>query len=383
MVQKMLLAAVLVALCAPAVAQDSKDQPKSSEKPAVQEGVKAGEAQSSFVKEEFPFDGEITADRLNVRLFPKADAAQSIIAAVLGQGSKVTALAAKDDWYQIVPPQGVHVWIWARNVKKDNGSIGTVIGSDVPVRLDSRANADKVAALNEGTPVTIISENMGWYKIVPPDSVKYFVAKKHVKYVGKAEVKASDKPTTPQVAPGTDWASLLKEAEMIKEEQNALLNERKLDELDFAKVAIAFEAAAAAVKDPVVKRQAESDARHFRQMQNHWDIVKLQKDIAEKQLTDLRAQIDEKGKPITPKWAFTGYVDTVGRIWNRPGTHKLLMGGKIICYMKVKDGNEDMLRRINDNFERYVGLTGTVEKCTEGFDGYSVITVESIEKLEK
>ena len=72
----------------------------------------------------------------------------------------------------------------------------------------------------------------------------------------------------------------------------------------------------------------------------------------------------EKAKePKVPTFAMTGYVDTVGPLWKRPGSYKLLMGGKIVGFLRLKDGGggrqhlfawaeRGFLRRLRPNPDR-------------------------------
>src|ERR1041384_7414717 len=122
----------LAALCAGAVAQD----------------VKGGEEKVAFEKKSYPYEGEVTVERLNVRMFPKNDQT-SIITSVLGLGEKVTVVAVKDEYFQIIPPKNSTGWVTAKNIKRE-GEKGTATTNEVPVRLDSRINADVLCTLKEG-----------------------------------------------------------------------------------------------------------------------------------------------------------------------------------------------------------------------------------------
>ncbi len=351
--------------------------------PAAQEGLKTGEARTAYANEDFPFDGVVSGERVNVRMFNKGDMqiATSIIATVLASGEKVRVVAQKDDFFQIAPPRGTAVWIWARNVKKDADDFGTVVGSDVPVRLDSRANADKVAALGEGAKVKILRENLGWYQIAAPDTVKYWIAKKYVKYEAKGQPEAG---IAAPAKPGADAdaRALFDDAKALVSEQIKLLNDSQIDKLDFGKVADAFEAAAAAARSDDMRKEADGQAQHWRRMQVV--VAGFQKGIesATARIEKIKEEIRDKNRVEEPKWAFTGHVDTVGRLWNRPGAHKLVMGGKIICFLKAKDGDAEMEKKLNSLFEKYVGVTGTVVKDVEGWPGYSVVIVESVQEVK-
>ena len=76
---------------------------------------------------------------------------------MLSLGEKVTVVSENGDYYQILPPKGSTAWVVSRNVKRE-GEAGTVLGSDVPVRLDSRVNADQVATLAGHAVLTVGTE---------------------------------------------------------------------------------------------------------------------------------------------------------------------------------------------------------------------------------
>lgn len=352
-----------------------------------QEPGKGPEAKASFEKRAFPFEGEISAERLNVRMFPKSDG-QSIITTVLGQGEKVTVVAEKDDFYQILPPRGSTAWVFGRNIKKD-GASAVATASEVPVRLDSRVNADVVATLKDGEAVKVVAEHMGWYKIEAPASVKYFVGKKFVKVGEAVAIKPPDEKKTEgksAVAPGDEGDAkarlTLEVADKLLEEQTQLVNQKKLRDVDFSRVVAAYESARDQAKSPALKGEAERGLNRTRQVHLVWEGVRAKLIETETQAEVAKAKLNEKPEP--PKGPLmTGYVDTTGLLWKRPGTHKLVMGGKIVCFLRSKDGDEKMASRLNDFYQKYVGINGTLIKNPEGWDGYSVIVVDEIVPIQQ
>jgi uncharacterized protein YgiM (DUF1202 family) len=352
--------------CLPAAAQE--------EKPA----AKPAQEKVSAEQHAFPFEGEVACERLNVRLAPKSDPG-TIIATVLGQGSKVTVMGETGDFFHILPPKGCHVWIWARNVKRDSDTEGTVLVNDAAVRLDSRGNADKLAGLKEGEKIQIVKEHLGWFQIQAPDSVKYFVGRKYVKYVGVANVA----PRAPAREPTGDARALalIKEAEKLVDEQHKLIEAKAIRDVSFTRVVELYTEAAAAATSDDLRKSAESSANRYRTLGISIanTIIGLEK--KEQELAAARAAQVKKDE--APKYDFMGYVDTVGPLWNRPGTHKLMMAGKIVCFLKVKDGDEPMRLKLNRLYECYAGVKGVVTKNPEGWPGYSVVEVESITELGK
>jgi uncharacterized protein YgiM (DUF1202 family) len=350
-----------------------------------QEPGRGGEAKTSFEKRSYPFEGEISADRLNVRMFPRADG-QGIIASVLTLGEKVTVVGEKDDFYQILPPRGATVWVIGRHVRRD-GAAGVVSANDVPVRLDSRVNADAVAVLKEGENVAIVGENMGWYKIQAPAAVKYFVGKKFVRPGAAVEVArpaGDERKPAPAAREEGDAAAraTLAVAEQLLDEQRRLVEERKGDQVDFSRVVAAFESARDQAKTEAVRGEAEKGLRRYRDLHLVWERAREQILAKEAEVQARLAELN-RAKPEEAKGpVMVGHMDTTGLLWKRPGTHKLVMGGKIVCFLRIKEGDEAMISRFNDVYGKYVGVNGTVIKNPDGWDGYSVVVVDELVPMQ-
>ncbi len=370
--------AVLATLAVQAFAQEERNAFDQSRN-------RAGTQAASYEMPAFPFEGEIAVERLNVRMFPKSDQT-GIIAAIVGLGEKVTVVGEREDYFQILPTRGCTAWIFGRSVQRD-GAAGTVTSIEAPVRMDSRVNADVLCTLKQGDKVNVLSEYMGWFKIEAPPAIRYFVARKYVR-PGKAldialpDEKAARKETAREPKTAADL-SRLPAAEKLLEEQRRLIEAGRLDEVDFSGVVGAYEQAAADAKDASVKAEAERLYGRYRELHLVWTTLKAKKAEDEARLAKLKEAMQPKA-PEKKEWTMTGYVDTTGStLFKRPGTHKLVMGGKIVAFLRVKDGDEAMFGRLNDHYERYVGVNGVVIKDPEGWPGYSVVVVDEIVTLTK
>ncbi len=350
--------------------------------------VKAGQEKTSFEKRSFPFEGDVTVERLNVRMFPKGDA-NSIITSVLGLGDKVTVLAEKDEYYQILPPKNSTVFVTAKNIKRD-GDKGTSMLNDVPVRLDSRVNADVLCTLKENDSVKVLGEHMGWLKIEAPAAVKYYVGKKYV-HLG-AEVVPVAAPTPKDngrkaapAAGGSDAEAqaLINKARRELDRQDQLVAEKKFDEIDLSTVVGDFQAAQSKAQSEIVRAEAERGLERYREVSRIWAAAKHQIEERHKLDAEKLKLAEELKKTEPPATMFQGYIDSTGLLFKRPGTHKLVMGGRIICFLRIKDGDEKMLARLNEGYQRFVGINGTVITNPDGWDGYKVVVVEELIKLEK
>jgi uncharacterized protein YgiM (DUF1202 family) len=333
------------------------------------------------------FEGEVVAENLNVRMFPKGNPDQSIITSVLHMGEKVSVVAEQGDYFQIRPPKGSTVWVSAKSLKKE-GATASALANDVPVRLDSRVSADQVAALREGETVKVVAEHMGWFKIESPDSVKYFVGKKYVKASGVVPAVAAPKDEPRHAArverrvedqdSDSDARKEIAIAESLLDEQKRLIDARQMRQVDFTEAVRHFETARTIARTETVRGEADRGIKRYKMLSELWQETKAKMEAQEEAAAKAREELLRKPIDVQKSYVMTGYVDTTGLLWKRPGTHKLVMGGKIVCFLRVKDGDDRMIGRLNDCYQKYVGVSGTVIKNPDGWDGYSVVVVEEV-----
>jgi SH3-like domain-containing protein len=354
---------------------------------SAQETPKSGETPSSAAAADFPYEGEVTCENLNVRLAPRTDAATGVVA-VLRQGEKVIAIGSTGEFLVVQAPRGAKAWIYGRHVKKEADASGTVLVNDAPLRMDSRAGAEKIGALKEGERVTIVKEHLGWYQVSAPAGVKYYVSKKYVRFLAAATGVEIEKPAAPVAeAKGglSDAAAIakMKGAEALIAEQSDLISQKRLKEVSYAGVVAAFKEAADLAKTDDVRTKAEAKFEAFSGFHNMLSALQGNLEAIEKLLSAQKDLIDSKRKREESKFEACGYVDTVGPLFYRPGAFKLMMSGKIIAFIKVKDGDEDMRVRMNRLYGKYVGVNGPVLKDPPGWPDHKVVTVETIEELLK
>jgi hypothetical protein len=326
-------------------------------------------------------------------MFPKNDQT-SIITSVLGLGEKVTVVAEKDEYYQILPPKNSIVWVTGKNIKRD-GEKGVASTNEVPVRLDSRINAEVLCTLKEGDAVKVVGEHMGWLKIEAPAGVKYYVGKKYVHTskeiaavpVAADEKKAAAAPSKKGEAPalgGSDLEArrMIANAQAELERQSQLVEQQKFEQVDLATVVADYEAAKDKATTEGVKAEAERGLSRSRELQG---ILTSAKVALAAQGAKRKAELDalNEKKNAEKALAFQGYIEPTGVLFKRPGTHKLVSGGRIVCFLRVKDGDEKMLGALNNSFQKLVGINGTVINNPEGWDGYKVVVVDEFVKLEK
>ena len=344
-----------------------------------QEKGQAGEEKVSFTKITYPFEGEVTADRLFVRRMPTAED-HRVIATTVKRGAKVTVVGLTDQFYEILPVTGCVGYIFAKNVKVVDKT-GTVMSSNIPIRMDSRMNAEKLCLVKEGTTLKVLSHHMGWLRVQLPPTVKYYVGKKYIKFM-----KVLDPALIPGMAKKApleksgDAKALLKmnEADGLVKLINQKIEAGKLNEIDFAPIVTLFEEALVLGTSEEIKADAEAGLKNFQNLQTVWSTYRAQKMDLELKSEKLRQQLaDQNREPAKKTFAFTGYVGTTSfSMVNRPGRFRLIMSDKTICFLKAKDAR--MLQTIGNNYKTYVGVNGTIVKDPKGWEGYSLVIVDEI-----
>ena len=357
---------------------------------SAQETPKSGETPSSAPAADFPYEGEVTCENLNVRLAPRTDAATGVVA-VLRQGEKVIAVGTTGEFLVVKAPRKATAWIYGKHVKRESDGSATVLVSDAALRTDSRAGAEKIGALKEGERISIIREHLGWLQVSAPPGVKYYVAKKHVRFLAAApgEIVEADKIAKAPIIEGksglSDEAAIAKmrEAENLLSIENEKIAGKRFKEIDYGPAVATFKEAVDIAKTDAVRSQAEAKWESYQGFHNMITTLKGNLEAIEQLLKVTQDINSKKYEKDQSKFDACGYVDTVGPLFYRPGAFKLMMSGKIIAFIKVKDGDEEMRVRMNRLYGKYVGVNGPVLKDPPGWVDHKVVTLESVEELIK
>lgn len=335
-----------------------------------------------------PFEGEVTAGHLNVRVMPKV-APESTIVAVLNRGTKVQVMEVRDGWYGIRPPSNAWVWVWARHIAV--GKDGARVVQPATMRTDSRSNAPAVGKLEPGTTVKILKEHLGWFKIVAPESVRLWVSARYVRRQRALQPETPGKAGAPEADAGkgksdpgeAEAKARIDEARRRIDRMKSLLESGEIEKVDYRGIVRLFEEAGRLAVTEGTRRYAGAMAETYRRMQDHLSAVEAPVKVLKERLRELRETVRKLEPPPKKEFAFTGRVDLTGALLrNRPGTHKLVdEKGNVVCFLKVKDGDDQMRYALNGFYEQRVGVNGTVIHDPEGWVGYSVVIVDEVVPL--
>lgn len=378
-------------------------------------------------KVSFPCEVEVNANSLNLR----AGIGQAyVIVHTAKKGDTLVALEEQLGWYRIKPPAGVFVYLAKEFVDLQGPGAGVVKGDRVNARPTADTKHPPVCQFAKGTQLRVAGEVNGWIKIAAPANSSCWVKKDFVKFLRpfQGAVDASDGsslvtapepgagagpagpgtgpgtppgggkgnppgagpgtgtgPGTPSGVPGagtgqagppaagTEGPDAPELAQKMFEADKLIIleQEKPVKEQDYHAIITNLREIAFDPRPSPAKKQAMSELDRLEPLQKILDQMH-QIEI------DRNAGITLPATPPTPKHAQydgQGWLDGMGKVINRPGTHKLIKGGKILFYLRS-------FKFDLDDSKYYGKLVGVRGKVTEVPNWpQKVIEVEQIDVL--
>ncbi len=160
----------------------------------------------------FPAVAEVTGHNVYIRSGPSQN---HYPVTKLGAGDRVTVVGERDEWAEILAPEGCFCFISSDYVDTPDDRTGVVNGDNVLVRAGSLLpdfvgdRSSVRAKLSRGAEVKIIARLPdGFLQIVPPDAATLFVSKSLVTYVDPARAalaaKTAPAASTSEPRPAAD-----------------------------------------------------------------------------------------------------------------------------------------------------------------------------------
>lgn len=133
-----------------------------------------------LAKEHFPFLGEISADKVSVRAgqnvnFERVD--------IVPQGTKVIVYEEQYGWYKIQLPSTAKAYVRFDYLTIENDQIGRMSADRVNVRAGRGTNFSALGQLEKGQYVRLVNKMDDWFQIVPLEGMRGWVSKDFVQYV--------------------------------------------------------------------------------------------------------------------------------------------------------------------------------------------------------
>jgi len=348
-------------------------------------------------KELPPYIAQVSVDKLNIRIKPTSDESSTIVG-ILKSGDKIGVVDESNSFLKILPypPKTMKVWVLANSIKKEgNEGDGIATRKGIKVYSDARITADVLGEIVKDEKVKIIKEYVGWYQIEAPQSCRFFVAKKFVEFsekvkdedelwakLGVKTVKSEKIPPSQKEPPTKEKEEILAKlnlADEVIKNENTKLDKGDIENIDYTPAITALGFVVSNANLQSTKEEAKIKLRYIEPVQKVIVSLKAKSVSIEKAMEEFRKLFASQKEPKS--FVAQGQLESVGAILKgRPGTHKLISGGKIVCFLKPKD--KAIEECLDGLITEYVGVTGEVkidESAT--WKGYKVITVDSVKKL--
>ena len=261
------------------------------------------------------FVGAITSEKVNVR------AGASLDREVLGQVNKpqkVFVVGEQGDWYDIRLPEGIVCYIHSDFVDAD-GTKGIVTGYDVNIRSGRGERFTILCKAQRGQVLHIVRQEVDWFAIYAPDDCLGHISRQYLTYYSTPEEYSEELLKNRERMARLESIKSEFELEAAKKGGGSFgdLIEKTEEFLKECSGTVEHPAAAQLL---VLMRVKETET----------NLIKMQKEL-DKKMEEIRVL---KEGPELPTPTASGRIDDVGMIFRRPGTHKLLVDGKMKYFLR-------------------------------------------------
>lgn len=154
-----------------------------------------------LAEEPFPFEAEVSGNSINIR----ADSTvNSPVLGALNKGQHLSVAYGHYDWYKVILPKDIPVFIREDFVILLDSKSAKVIKDRVNIRIGPADSSAVIGMAKKDDNLNILAREKGWYKIEPLDSCFGWV---HKQFIRKATPKP--KATEEAVKAGTSENNII------------------------------------------------------------------------------------------------------------------------------------------------------------------------------
>ena len=134
---------------------------------------------AGWAKEHFPFLGEVSSDKVSVRAgqnvnFERVD--------ILALGANVIVYEEQYGWYKIQLPSTAKAYVRIDYLTLENDTIGKIAGNRVNIRAGRGVNFSALGQLEKGKYVRLTNKMDDWFQIVPVEGMYGWVHKDFLRF---------------------------------------------------------------------------------------------------------------------------------------------------------------------------------------------------------
>lgn len=343
---------VVLVLSSPVLSdsEGSKDASVAADTPAAPEPSAFARASAGRL----PQWGEINTDRVNLR----AGIGEAYrILATAEKGHRLLVQEERLDWYRVLRPDDLACWIHSDYVQIQENT-GTLTGDRVNVRIAPDMRFPPVDQLDRDDTVRVLGKDPTgvWIQIQAPEGVSCWVTKKFVTLLGETDPSLAAQPPVatppptgggaiPAPRPPVSGSARGEEKELYRQalalEEQASSHEPWFDR-DYSKALEALQKVQTQVSDPTLREAAAetrqrlqrlqeilADAREAIQAAEQDDATSSQ--IVEGMVKEIAVAFQDRKQN---EFVAEGWVESMGRVLDRPGTHRLLKAGQMLYYLQ-------------------------------------------------
>ncbi len=320
--------------------------PASAQEPAATPAAEPSQA-------EFPYVGQVSADRVHVRA---GDGTNYTILTVAKRGDKLVVRAEKHGWMQIQVPSSVKPWIAADYVSFVSGATeGRVTGDRVRIRCMPSSQADVLGLVSSGTKVKVVGTKDGWHQIEAPAEASAWISGTYVSYYSALDEYAEELSGEKAAEEAREGLAL----KLSKANELYVAELRKpVSERNFNQAIALYNEVAGEAQEEFVRESARRRVEALSLIQSLVDEYKTMQTGTEElaaKLLDMEKRLHEAEKAAEeakePSYLAEGWLKPMGRIINSPASHKLVVGDRPIYLLKSSkvDLNSFLFKRVRVN----------------------------------
>ncbi len=146
-------------------------------------------------KEKFPKAGYVKNDGVAVRA---GDNENFENLCVLSKSESVKIIDRRYSWFKILLPRKAALYVNKDyiNLTSDEKGIGIINAANVNLRAGAGTRYSIIGQISKPEKVSILSEDMGWYKIEPPYGAAGWVRSNQIDIAEENEIKNSERKET-------------------------------------------------------------------------------------------------------------------------------------------------------------------------------------------
>jgi uncharacterized protein YgiM (DUF1202 family) len=291
-------------------------------------------AHAFAAEEKAPYVAEVSGNRVNVRA---GSSTNYRIIKVANAGQKFVVRGIDNGWAKIDVPKSVYVFVSKKYVRAGKNGQGIVIADQVNIRPEPNIRRAAMCQVKKNETVRIIEAAGEFYKIEPPAETFAYISAKYIRYFGDLEKMVKDVETKQEsdshVAAvialdkeASEKGTTREELASLVGKYQSLMSDNKVGEELKTHIAQRLANLAELKQMFALKEQNEKLIQKLGESNQQIEKISLRAETLARKAQENEEKIAELKyvAPPPPTYTGKGEIKSLVRLWNSPGTHKLV-----------------------------------------------------------